>query len=136
MTQPGELANQRIEAISWTVGRSYQHEEGSHINITEIKEVGAEVLERAEQDLLASSIVNLVESRVTTGAWATGRSSSMHLNRELGALIGLQVLGGRTLLNLWGASARNPADDPSPGAPLRARAASRPAFVTASLSPV
>ncbi len=102
MIQPGEMANQRIEAISWTVGRSYQHEEGSHINSTEIKEVGAEVLERAEQDLLAISIVYLVDSRVTAGAWAKGRSSSVHLNREFRAAFGPQIFRENVVEHLGG----------------------------------
>ncbi len=130
MVPASELALGALEAVPWVTGRSYMHAGTAHINIQEIREVAQEVDELSELSLLSERACNLVDSRVTVGAWAKGRSSSQWLNQSIRAAVGPQLLGHKSVNNLWGPSARNPSDDPSRGVPLRA-----PKAVPASLPP-
>jgi hypothetical protein len=75
-SRPEELALQCVEAVPWTVGRAYQHESGSHINLTEVREIVAELRERVEQNMMPDVGFYDVDSRVVVGSWAKGRSNS------------------------------------------------------------
>jgi hypothetical protein len=136
MSPPAEWALEAMECIPWGVSRSYNHEHSAHINIQEVREVGAEVEELSELNLLGERAANLVDSRVALGAWAKGRSSSKYLNRPLRASVGAQVVSNKSVQNLWGASERNPSDDPSRFHPLRAPGPLTPGLTEQLVSPI
>ncbi len=64
MSPPEELALQCVEAVPWAVGRSYRHEGSSHIDLTDVREIVAELRGRSEQNLLPEVGLNVVDSRV------------------------------------------------------------------------
>ncbi len=119
---PDPLVGSMLQCMEWKVHRSYRMSRRAHINLQEMREVCREVKEMASSSLSPVRSVNILDSQVTLGAWAKGRSSSFALNGLLRGVLGFKVAGRKCLDNLHVRSADNPADDPSRFAQLRVRA--------------
>ena len=119
MARAPQFVRDFLQDAPWTVDRSGLFPESAHVNIQEAREVAAEYLYRSEASLVPERFSNVVDSRVALGALAKGRSSSRFLNRVLRSNIGAVAIGRKLGVNLWCASADNPADDPSRMTELR-----------------
>ena len=102
-----------ILAHKWTASRSYGFGRVSHINIQEARALKSEVVHLCTKVVIPQRAVNLIDSRVCAGAWAKGRSSSIHLNSVLRPCVGHLVCGRKRLSNVWTDTHHNPSDHPS-----------------------
>ena len=103
----------------WRVTLSAYTPRPAHVNLQELREVILELQSRSTRYLLPSRCVNAVDSRVALRAWARGRSSSLAINGMMRKSIGLEILGQKTMDNIWVCSKYNLADDLSRFAPVR-----------------
>ena len=102
-----------VESCSWEVLQSYPFGQTSHINLQEIRALRALIRRLIRVSPGPSRIVVAVDSQVTLGAVAKGRSSSFQINGLLRSLLGLLILGNKRVHLLWVPSKSNPADYPS-----------------------
>ena len=89
--------------------------------MSEIRALLSLVRQSVRESLAPVRLVIAVDSRVTLGAVAKGRSSSRQVNGLLRALTGWLVLGRVRLYLLWVPSEANPSDYPSRFLPLPRR---------------
>ena len=97
----------------WSPSRSYTFRKSAHVNLQEMRALKSELKEEAIRDPQGRRLVNLVDSRVVLGAYAKGRSSSLHLNQIQRSCIPFSVGGRKHVTNVWVDTHNNPADHPS-----------------------
>jgi len=116
---PGQLrpvfsdVEKLIGVASHHVTRALPCRKPRHINLQEMDELIREVEDCTSFGLLGERQVNGLDSNVTLGAWAKGRSGSPAINRSLQRATAWQVLGRRVVFNFRLSTKRNPSDDPS-----------------------
>jgi hypothetical protein len=119
MERPQHKVHELAECLCWHVSRSYRFAQNSHVNIQETRAIKAELKDRALKDPEPARCLNLIDSRVSLGAWGKGRSSSRQLGYVLRSCIPYSVAGQKHLVNLWIGTKFNPADDPTRHVPIR-----------------
>jgi len=102
-----------LRAVKWKVSRKFYFRQKSHVNLQETRALSAELKELAIRCEAACRSVNIVDSRVGLGAVAKGRSSSHKLNGVLRSFIPYSIAGQKSLVDVWGATDENVADDPT-----------------------
>ena len=93
--------------------------EPSHVNLQDLREALTEIRQECGENVVAERIVNSVDSLVTLGAMAKGRSSSAQVKGLLRAYLGYFLVGRKYMHNFNVNTRYNPADDPSQFAKLR-----------------
>ena len=88
-----DTIEEMVSCCQHHVSRAHPCRRSLHINLQEIDEVILEVEAAAEQYGVGVRLVNGVDSNVTLGAWAKGRSSSNAVNRSLQRGCGWEVFG-------------------------------------------
>ena len=116
---PDPLIGEMLQCMKWKSHRSYKLARRAHINLQELHEVCREAKDLADASNAPSRHINCIDSQVTLGAWAKGRSSSFPINGLLRKVLGHRVVGRKMIDNIHVCSAHNPADDPSRFAVLR-----------------
>ena len=117
--QDDEVLNELVAAVPWTVTRSHDFAQTSHINLQEKREASNELRERTDCCLVPLRYINFADSSVHIGSTRHGRSSSYMLNGLMRRDLGWGVLGGKSDTPLYLNTKVNPSDDPSRGVPLR-----------------
>ena len=99
--------------IPWQCTRSFQFSQTSHVNLQELRACKAELVSRAQGRQGPCRAVNGVDSTVVAGAWAHGRSSSVHVNGLLRSRMAWQEFSQVRSSLFWMRSEANPSDAPS-----------------------
>lgn len=97
----------------WVATQSCSFQKRHHINILELEMVRQEIKDRVNSNRGGCRVVNLRDSRVTVGAFAKGRSSSIQMNHRLRGCLPWSLVGNVAMTNLWVPTDKNPADYPS-----------------------
>ena len=97
----------------WVATQSCGFHKRHHINILELEMVRQEIKDRVNSNRGGCRVVNLCDSRVTVGAFAKGRSSSIQMNHKLRGCLPWSLAGSVAVTNLWVPTDKNPADYPS-----------------------
>ena len=125
MERPGQLGpcyadvEKLVAVAEHHVTRALPCRRARHINLQEIDEVSRELEESTQYSVLGERQANGVDSNVTLGAWAKGRSGSPAVNRALQKGAAWQLFARRLMLNFRLGTAANPSDDPSRLADVR-----------------
>ena len=113
------IVNDALLSCKWEEERSWFWKKRAHINELEISAAASLVAQQA-RDNPGSRFCNIVDSRVSLGALAKGRSSSRCLNRSCRRVAALAVAGDLYPGWLFGPTRLNVADDPTRLVPIRA----------------
>ena len=120
LPEPDPIVSEVSRSAAWATTRNHDFPETQHINLQELNEVAAEVEYATDLCQTCERLVNICDSRVTVGAWARGRSSSIQVNGILRRSTCWRILSRKSLGNVFAISGDNPSDDPSRDVPLRA----------------
>ena len=113
-----EWMNELSEGLAFKEVFRFQFVKSRHINVNETRTYKSWIksVAKTERD---SRVIGLLDSRVTLGAAAKGRSSSYAISRILQGSLGYIIGGNLYPGGLHVYSASNRADDPSRGKPVR-----------------
>ena len=122
-----EWINELSEGLDFKEVFRFQFVKPGHINVNETRTYKSLIksLAKTERD---SRCIALLDSRVTLGAAAKGRSSSYAISRVLQGSLGYVIGGNLYPGGLHVYSASNRADDPSRGKPVRPASRELPAW--------
>ena len=112
------VVNDALISCRWEEERSWFWKKKAHINELEISAATSLVAQQAREHP-GSRFCNIVDSRVSLGALAKGRSSSRCLNRSCRRVAALVVAGDLYPGWLFGPTRLNVADDPTRLVPIR-----------------
>jgi hypothetical protein len=121
-----EVLSNVIASAPWKVIDETEFRNTRHVNIQEAKAMKRVLVKQVQRSQEPERIINGTDSRVVLGAYAKGRSSSIHLNNVLRSCLGWSVLGRKQLVQFYLRSKENPADDPSRKVALRVPKAPSP----------
>ncbi len=116
------IVNDALLSSRWEEERSWFWKKKAHINELEISAATSLVAQQAREHP-GSRFCNIVDSRVSLGVLAKGRSSSRCLNRSCRRVAALVVAGDLYPGWLFGPTRLNVADDPTRLVPIRAPSA-------------
>ena len=120
-SEPAETTMRKAQPVlqeflmshKWKPSRSYYFRKSAHVNLQEMRALKSELKSEAIKDPEGKRLINLVDSRVVLGAYAKGRSSSLHLNNIQRSCIPYSVAGRKHISNIWVDTHNNPSDHPS-----------------------
>ena len=123
-----EWISELINSCAFHESFRFKFKKPGHINVNETRTFKSLIKSLAKTDPDTRSVA-LLDSRVTIGAAAKGRSSSYAISRVLQGTIPYIVGGGLFLGCLHCYSAENRADDPSRDRPVRPPSREQPAWL-------
>ena len=107
-----------ILSLLWKTSRSFRFAHDSHVNLQEMRALKAEVKDQSINGKPGRRVLNCCDSRVVTGAYGKGRSSSNKLNGIQRSTMGYSLAGRLRVCNIWVDTHSNPADHPSRFRPI------------------
>ena len=112
------LVNDVLRSKGWSLVRAWFWKKKAHINVYE-SSVVCSLLKQQLVERPSSRFVVIVDSLVSKGALAKGRSSALTLSPVLKQAAAIQVAGCLYPAYSYGPSKLNVSDDPSRGVPIR-----------------
>ena len=112
------LVNDLLRSGDWKLARSWAWKTKSHINLLEMNVVLSLQKQKLQSGISDRHCI-LLDSLVSKGAFAKGRSSSRALQAVLQRSAAYQVAGGQYPGFCYAPTKLNVADDPSRGVPIR-----------------